>query len=113
MIGGARRWTLVLALLGIVLSIVPFLGLALASTALVLAVRGLRAGTSPRGTVGIAVLGLLLSAACTAGYVACAPSQETPEEGRTWREFDRLFAPETPGGAGNPQGNPRVPRPAP
>jgi hypothetical protein len=108
-----RRAALALALAAVVLSFVPFVGLAVAVTAVVRLSRQVRRGAATRGALSIALLGAVLSAAYTAGYVACAPSQESPGERRTWREFDRLFGPESPSGAGNPQGNPGSPPPAP
>ena len=98
---GPRRRPLALALAAVALSFLPFLGLALAAVALVVAARERRRAGAALGAVPVAVLGTVLSAGFTAGYVACAPSRETPSERRTWEEFDRRFAP----GSIQPSGN--------
>jgi hypothetical protein len=108
-----RPWALGLALAAVALSFVPFLGVAVAAAALIRAGRDRRAGHAGGGAVAIAVLGTLLSSGYTAGYVACAPSGESPAERRTWREFDRLFAPSSPQEPGNVQGNPAPEPPGP
>jgi hypothetical protein len=110
---GRPRLGLGLALAAVALSFVPFLGVGVAAAALLRAGRDRRRGLVGGGALGIAVLGALLSSGYTAGYVACAPSGESPTQLRTWREFDRLFTPASPQGPGNVQGNPASPAPGP
>lgn len=104
-----RRAPLAWALAAVALSFLPFVGVAVAAAALVLVGRDRRAGRTGAGVLAIAVLGAVLSAGYTAGYVACAPSRETADERRTWREFDRLFEPVSPQDRGNAQGNSQPP----
>ncbi|AKU90535.1 hypothetical protein [Vulgatibacter incomptus] len=94
------RLALSVAGVGLVLSWVPWLGLALSAVGLARAYhtrRRARIGLA----MGIAVYGLVLGAVFTYLFLAFRPSEETPVERTRWDAFERLFHPDSGGSAGS------------
>lgn len=84
-----------LAGLGILLSWIPWIGLALALTALVWCL-WIRRRARVAWATGLAIYGILLGALFTGIFVAFPPTRESGAERERRQAFDRLF--EAPGG---------------
>lgn len=93
---------LALAMAAVLASWIPWLGLGLGAAALGLAFwarrAGRRTGGLPEGTrirsrraLGVGAFGFLLGLGFTVAFRACAPSQETPAEEKSWEEFEKSF----------------------
>lgn len=94
------RWrhgfTPAIALLGVLFAWVPGLGLLLSLAGLVMGVWGRRHGVRVRSStwaIGLAALGLVLGAICTAAYVFLLPPPPDPADEARWEQFERLFEP--------------------